>query len=237
MIQDNIYSTTESNAFFDRWNDSLKNPYAGELRDNKKSILSQIEENISLSNLKVLEIGCFIGDLLSHLKKKYSCEVYGVEPSSKACDLSKKIFNLKIENSIFTKSNFFCLDNEKKYNFDLIILDDVLSWISRENIMMVLAIIDWLLKKNGAIFFRDFSPNFSFAYENHHQKGNNVYNYKQANGHRDFFLKTGMYYEKYSKISNLKNLQLVKTLRPDSSIWADSILIKNENPLHPILKF
>ena len=51
-----------------------------------------------------------------------------------------------------------------------------------------------------------------------------------------FFLQTGMYYEKYTKITNL-NLQKIKTARSDSSIWADSIIIKNSKPLHPILEF
>jgi len=238
MSQDEYYLKREANDFFDRWKTAEGKNFNGKLRQNKSSILFQLEENISLYDIKVLEVGCFIGDLLFHLKKKYSCKVYGVEPSSKACDLSKKIFNLKnIETTIFTKSKFYSLD--KKYNnyFDLIIVDDVLSWMPRESIMQALAIIDWLLKINGAIFFRDFSPNFSFAFENHHQKNKNVFNFKQANGHRSFFLQTGMYYEKYTKINNLENLQKIKTSRSDSILWADSIIIKNPKPLHPVLKF
>jgi ubiquinone/menaquinone biosynthesis C-methylase UbiE len=236
MLQDDFYLKIEANAFFDRWKIAQGKKYDGKLRENKQSILSQMEKNISLKNLKVLEVGCFIGDLLGHLKKKYSCDVYGIEPSSKACDLAKKKFNLKIENSTFIKSNFFSLNIKKKNTFDLIILDDVLSWMSRQHIMQVLAIIDWLLKIDGAIFFRDFSPSFSFAYENHHQKNNDIYNFKQSYGHRNFFLQTGMYYEKFTKISNLDNLQKIKTFRKDAGLWADSILIKTSKPMHPVLK-
>ncbi len=237
MLQDDFYLKKESNAFFDRWRASEGKNYDGKLRSSKKLILSQLEENISLKNIKVLEVGCFIGDLLAHLKKNYSCKVYGVEASSKASNLCKKFFNLKnIENTIFTKSKFFNLNNKFKNNFDLIIFEDVLSWMPRESIIQVFAITDWLLKTNGAIFFRDYSPNFSFAYENHHQKKNNVFSFKQSHGHRNFFLQTGMYYEKYTKITNL-NLQKIKTARSDSSIWADSIIVKNSKPLHPILEF
>ena len=237
MQQDDFYLKKESNAFFDRWYVSEGRNYDGKLRESKKLILSQLEENISLSNIKVLEVGCFVGDLLADLKKNYSCKVFGIEPSSKAYNLCKKIFNLKnIENTIFTKSKFFNLNNKFKNNFDLIILEDVLSWMPRESIIQVFAIIDWLLKNNGAIFLRDYSPNFSFAYENHHQKNNNIFSFKQSNGHRNFFLQTGMYYEKYTKITNL-NLQKIKTFRPDSSIWADSIIIKSSKPLHPVLEF
>lgn len=171
MRQDDFYLKKEANAFFDRWITSEGKKYDGKLRESKKLILTQLEENISLSNKKVLEVGCFVGDLLAYLKKDYSCKVYGIEPSSKASNLCKKTFKLEnIENTIFTKSKFFNLNNKFKNNFDLIILEDVLSWMPRESIIQVFAIIDWLLKTNGAIFFRDYSPNFSFAYENHHQK-------------------------------------------------------------------
>ena len=69
MLQDDFYLKKESNAFFDRWRASEGKNYDGKLRSSKKLILSQLEENISLKNIKVLEVGCFIGDLLAHLKK------------------------------------------------------------------------------------------------------------------------------------------------------------------------
>ena len=49
------------------------------------------------------------------------------------------------------------------------------------------------------------------------------FSFKQSHGHRNFFLQTGMYYEKYTKITNL-NLQKIKTARSDSSIWANESL-------------
>ena len=48
----------------------------------------------------------------------------------------------------------------------------------------------------------------------------------------EIFLQTGMYYEIYQ--NNKFKFTKIKTARSDSSIWADSIIIKNSKPLHPI---
>ena len=141
-----------------------------------------------------------------------------------------------MENSSFTSSSIFRLDHDSRSSFDLIIFDDVLSWMGRSTILQVIAVTDWLLADEGSIFIRDFSPPFSFAFENHHQKGNDIYNFKQSNGHRRFFCESGMYYEKFSKIYTDKSLQKVMTSRPDSMTWADSIITKNKNHLFPILE-
>lgn len=235
MLQDDFYLKKEANDFFDRWSLTSGKEYDGYLRQNKKSILSLIDKNLSLHNLRVLEVGCFVGDLLSHLKENFSCDVFGIEASSKACEKSKNLFNLEIENSNFIGSSIFKLEKSVQSSFDLIIFDDVLSWMGRNNILQVIAITDWLLRDGGSIFIRDFSPGFSFAYENHHQKGSGIYNFKQSNGHRKFFLESGMYFEKYSKVYTDKLLQKVVTQRPDSSIWSDSLITKSKEHLFPIL--
>lgn len=235
MLQDDYYLNIEADAFFERWY-SKNSSFKGELRDSKKDILLKLEqENLFSKKIKVLEVGCFVGDLLNHLKKKFKSDVYGIEASAKACAMSKKLYDLNLENNSFISSSFFHLSPENHKFFDLIIFDDVLSWMSRDNILQVLAVTDWMLKEGGSIFLRDFSPSVSFAYENHHQKGKNIFNFKQSNGHRQFFLQSGMYIEKSTNIYVEKNLQSVSTLRDDSSIWADTILTKCYQPLHPVL--
>ena len=235
MLQDDYYLNIEADAFFERWY-SKNISFKGELRDNKKDILLKLEkENLFSKQIKVLEIGCFVGDLLNHLKNKFKSDVFGVEASAKACAMSKKLYDLNLENNSFIRSSYFHLSQENQKFFDLIIFDDVLSWMSRDNILQVIAVTDWMLKEGGSIFLRDFSPSVSFAYENHHQKGKNIFNFKQSNGHRQFFLQSGMYVEKSTNIYVEKNLQSVSTLRDDSSIWADTILTKCNQPLHPVL--
>ena len=68
MNQDQFYKQIESNSFFNRWKKSLKNDDII-LRPVKKEILKIIEKKIVLKNIKVLEIGSFISDLLYFLKK------------------------------------------------------------------------------------------------------------------------------------------------------------------------
>jgi SAM-dependent methyltransferase len=236
-MQDNLYLSIESNAFFDRWIKNRGENYSDStLRANKASILNYLHKEVSIDKAKVLEVGCFIGDLLAHLRDNYDCNVYGVEPSSSACEYARKKFMLEVENCIFSSSQFFSLSKDKFSYFDLIIVDDVLSWMSRDIILPVIGVIDWLLKPGGHIFIRDFSPSFPFRIENHHQLGKSVFNYKQAGGHRAMFLQSGKYLEQSTLISNHTSLQRVDTSsRVDSSTWADTILRKISDPLHPIV--
>lgn len=236
MTQDDFYFKQEANDFYDRWYANGGKGYKGNIRDAKKNILLLLEENLSLDGLKVLEVGCFIGDLINTLKNDFSCDVYGIETSSKACAKCAELFGISLENSSFNSSSIFNLNQQNKSSFDLIIFDDVLSWMGRNTILQVLSVTDWLLADEGAIFIRDFCPPFSFAFENHHQKGNGIYNFKQSNGHRRFFLDSGMYHEKFTKIYKDASLQKVITSRPDSMTWADSILVKNKRHLFPVLE-
>jgi len=66
--QDSFYKKKESNYYFRRVkkNDNIQK----KLRDSKKEILDQLSENIDLRSKKILEIGCFVGDLIWILKKK-----------------------------------------------------------------------------------------------------------------------------------------------------------------------
>lgn len=240
MYQDNFYLKKESNAFFTRWkNDNshlIIDPKKKFLRDSKKEILKLIAKKSTLKNKNVLEVGCFIGDLLFTLRKKYKCKVHGIEPSSKATNFAKKFFNLKLENSTLLQSNLFKLESKNFQKYDLIICDDVLSWFDRSSILPALGAIDWMLKSNGEIFLRDFSPPECFAYENHHWPKKKIYNFKQKNGHKNFFLNTGKYIEKYSKTYFTKKFQKIKIKKRSSSVWSDTILKKVKGFTHPIKK-
>jgi len=75
-----------------------------------------------------------------------------------------------------------------------------------------------------------------FAYENHHQAGKNVFNYKVSGGHKKFLLNTGMYYiiDEHLRISSA--FQKANTSRPDSMIWSDVLLVKSVQTLQPKLE-
>ena len=94
-----------------------------------------------------------------------------------------------------------------------------------------------MLKVNGYIFIRDFSPPINFAFPNHHCKNKKIFNFKQKNGHMDFFVNSGKYskvfYKKYVSIKNQKILIKNKL----GNIWSDVIIRKVKEFTHPITKF
>ena len=121
-LQDFYYKKFESDNYFNRWKKNDNQEYIdatkGKLRKEKIKILNYLLSNLNIKNKEVLEIGCFVGDLLFFLKKNFNCNVKGVEASKKACNFSKKFFNLKIENKIFIESRFFFI--KKKIIINLI---------------------------------------------------------------------------------------------------------------------
>lgn len=230
MNQESIYKEYESDNFFER----VKNNFNGGLREHKKEIKIILERNIDLKEMEILEIGCLIGDLLYSLKEEYKCNVVGIEPSSKACIYALKKYNLILENELFLKSKY--MKDEENNKFDLIIIDDVLSWMDRMTILNTIAHIDKLLKEGGYLFIRDFCPAFYFACRNHHINEDKVYNYKQKGGHKTFFLMTGCYTIEEELIRKDTKYQIKQSQRNDSAIWSDALLKKQKEANHPIIE-
>ena len=230
--QDNFYFKIEANKFFERnflkVKKNIINVNNFKLRKSKNEILQIIKKNTSVKNKNVLEIGCFISDLLNILKKKYNCNVSGVEPSSYACKFAKKEFGLNIENKTFLNSKYVTSKKKYKEKFDIIICDDVLSWIDREIIMECISSISCILKYDGHIFFRDFSPPYSVAVKNHHHKSENIYNYKVAGGHKRFFLMTGQYKTIFSKKFKTNKYQVKESKSNITNIWTHDLIKKTK---------
>lgn len=238
--QDNFYFKVEANKFFER--NILKekkniikiNNF--KLRKSKNEILEILKKKIPLKNKNILEIGCFISDLLNILKKKYNCSVSGVEPSSHACKFAKSEFGLNIENKTFYNSKYMTYKKKYKKKFDIIICDDVLSWFDREIIMECITSIDHLLKYNGYIFLRDFSPPKNIAVKNHHHKNKKIYNYKVADGHKNFFLMTGQYKTIISKKFKTNKYQVKKSKENITNIWTHDLIKKTKINQYTIKK-
>jgi ubiquinone/menaquinone biosynthesis C-methylase UbiE len=237
MKQDHFYRLKESNAFYDRWNKDHKEGSQITLRDHKKTILKNLKKNINLKSLNVLEIGSFVSDLLYFLKKDYNCKITGIEPSSKAVKYAQKKYKIKINNKTFYNSDFFGFNKKFKNKFDLIICDDVLSWIDREIILETLSSLNWILKDNGHIFLRDFSPKNSFAHINHHWPNKKIFNFKVSGGHKSFFLNSGKYKTIFNKEYYTKKFQKIKISNKESNRWSDTILQKTTKHQHKLIKF
>ena len=72
------------------------------------------------STLRILEIGCDQGGILSILKESFGGEVYGIEPNEKACEVARKK-GIEVSNK-----NFEAGDYPKEF-FDLVIITKTLN--------------------------------------------------------------------------------------------------------------
>lgn len=240
-LQDHFYKKKEADEFFDRWVKNNNNEYSSilnkRMRKEKLNILNCLKSNIDLNKKNILEIGCFVGDLLFYLKKNFNCKVNGIDASKKACNLSKKIFDLKIENKIFIESKYFIINKYNSQKFDLIICDDVLSWMDRKNIIQTLFTIDYLLKEGGYLFIKDYDVKKNFCFKNHHHPEKNIFSFKQKGGHKSFYIWTGNYKLVYEKLFITSKYQKVKIKDNQANTWSYSIIQKQKKFTHPIKKF
>ena len=196
--QDEYYLNSEGDDFFKR---NFANKEIPDLRLNKKVIYDEIKES-GISYKKVLEFGGNYGDLLYNMKQNNDAtECFNVEASKDAIEFGKKNFQDNVNFVHGTIANNDITNNEKFENyFDLIIIDDVLDWVSRETIFQSVTNIDNLLKDGGFVFIRDFYPDKNTKNQNHHVKDESVYNFKVENSHAGIFLASGIYQVEWQKI-------------------------------------
>ena len=96
-------------------------------------------------------------------------ECWGVEASLKAIKFGKKKFGDVVKFVHGTIADNEINKNEKFHDyFDLIVIEDVFGWVSREPILRSVANIDGAVKEGGFIFIRDFYPDKRMKNQNHH---------------------------------------------------------------------
>ena len=226
-IQDKYYIEKEGDSFFQR---NFANKDLPELRDHKKIIFDEIQESGILFE-KVLEYGCNYGDLLFHLKKNQDIQkCVGIEASSDAITFGKQKFGDSVDFVNGTIANNKINDNPKFENyFDLIIIEDVFGWVSRETLLESVSNIDNVLKDGGFLFIRDFYPDKRTKTRNHHIKDTPVFNFKIPQSHANIFLSSGMYEIQWQKIffDNLGISTSYKSENPFHYRWTDVILRKS----------
>jgi 2-polyprenyl-3-methyl-5-hydroxy-6-metoxy-1,4-benzoquinol methylase len=151
--------------------------------DSSKSLLDKvyqvvknyaIKQKIKLINSfnsekkNILDIGCGTGDFLVACKKE-DWLVYGVEPSSKARDLTlQKLIekNNSIENTIEETIEDFISDNQAIKQYDVVTLWHVLEHVP--NLKEYIKQLKELLKPNGTLFIA--VPNYKSYDANHYKE-------------------------------------------------------------------
>lgn len=142
-------------------------------------------EQYALKPKRVLEIGCSNGWRLSEIAKKYRARCVGVDPSKKAIKDGKKQYP-KIT---FIRGMASALP--LKTTFDLVIVNYVLHWVSREKLLRAVAEIDRVVADGGYLIVGDFMPDFPTKNPYHHGAAKNVYTFKLD--YAEIFTRTAVY--------------------------------------------
>jgi SAM-dependent methyltransferase len=226
--QDDYYFKTEGNSFFKRKN--FKDKKVPELRPTKQIIYDEIKQSKIKFN-RVLEYGGNYGDLLNYLKKNENIdEAMCVDASNEALEFGKQNYGDLIKFSHGTIAHNQINDDPNFQNFfDLIIIDDVFGWVSRETLFQSISNIDNVLADGGFLFIRDFYPDKRIKNQNHHVHEGFVYNYKVPNSHASLFLTSGIYEIEWQKIffDDIGMSTDYKSNEPFIYRWTDIILKKS----------
>lgn len=224
--QDRHYLAVEADAFFER-NHAGADPSV--LRAPKRRIADQLAE-AGVRPQRVLEYGCGYGDLLHHYAVSAGATCVGVEPGKRAVELGTRAYGgeLRLVQGTIA-DNPINADPASQRAFDLVIVDDVLCWVSRETLFQSIANIDDALADGGHLFIREFFPLANRRNRNHHVAVEEVYCHKPAGPHWSIFTASGVYAVVWQHVSmEPADRWVAETGRdPFESRWADTLLRKS----------
>lgn len=154
---------------------------------------------------KILDIGCGMGHFLYFLKKENYKDYLGIDGSEECIEFcKKKKFNVKyIDAFEFLKTN--------KNNFDLIVMNDIIEHLTRDEIIEILKLIYNNLNQGGKIFVK--TPNMANPILGVHGR------------YIDFSHKIGFTEESLSQVLRISEFKNVK-------IIPQNIYIFYRNPLN-----
>jgi cyclopropane fatty-acyl-phospholipid synthase-like methyltransferase len=221
--QDKVYLDKEADDFFERNKYNFDN-----LPTKKKDLVDNFEQYIvskSISN--VLEIGCHIGDLLNYSVEKFEAQNgFGIEPSGNAVEEGNNRFSQKCRFIKGVASQDDVFDNIPAC--DLVIVNDVFCWISRESILRSVANIDEHIRDSGYLIIRDFLPSSFIRNQNRHVNDQEVFCHKIIGSHAEIFKQIGNYQVLASRVFSDVQLSLTETHEYGASEnrWIDILLHK-----------
>lgn len=154
MSQKDIFLASEGDAWFARNCDRL----------GERDLVSGLIETAGLVPRRALEVGCSNGWRLSRLRRKYGCQVTGVEPSIEACTAAAAN-GITVLNR--TAASLPPLD------FDLVIYGFCLYLTDPADWFEIVAEGDNVLAHGGHLIIHDFDMTDShpFAVKYQHRKG------------------------------------------------------------------
>ncbi len=173
MNQNEIFYNKEGNGWFNR---NMTGPfrYGNEYKNMMGTL--KILELYKLNPKNILDIGSSNGLWLSYVHEKYKSNCHAVDPSEEAIkDGMKKYpfikFNRSAADQIPYRDNYF----------DIVHVNFVFCWISRETLLKSVSEIDRVLENKGFLILRDFCPQTPEKVPYHHHTKDEVWTFKQDN--------------------------------------------------------
>jgi SAM-dependent methyltransferase len=216
--QKDIWFKSEGDNWFERNKD-----YLGK----KQDIILLLINFYNLKPETVVEIGCSNGYRLAALHERYGSKVIGVEPSEKAIEDGKERWHF----IKFVKG--MCETFELDESADLVIVNFVFHWISRDKLTICVAKIDEVLKEGGILILGDFGTENFIKRRYHHLPNENLFTYKQQ--YQNMFTSTGLYKE-IAKIRFNHDTGEITADIDDSNIGTISLLRKSELYIEDVQK-
>ena len=168
MNQDNIFLNSEGDNWFKRNISALTGVHDQDFVVNLIQLYNITPEN-------VLEIGASNGWRLNEISKIYDCNCVAVEPSELAIKAGmEKYPHVEFHRAVANELPFG--DDQK---FDLVIINFVFHWISREQLFKSVSEIDRILSDGGLLIIGDFMPDSPNKVNYHHIKDKQMWTYKQ----------------------------------------------------------
>ena len=106
----------------------------------------------SARNAQILDVGCGAGHFLYYLKKKGYTDFLGIDISRQQMDFCKKNISPRIE-----QADAFEYLKDKKKAFDVVVANDLLEHIPKQEIIPFLKMANTALKESGVFLMR--TPN------------------------------------------------------------------------------
>lgn len=161
-------------------------------------------------NAKILDAGCGLGHFLSFLKKLGYSNASGIDLSEELVDFCKqKGFNAEA-------SDFFDYLKKNKNTFDVIVINDVIEHLFKEEIVDLLDLMNESLKKGGCVIIK--TPNMA----NPITAASSIY---IDFTHETAFTETSM--KEILSVTNFKNIVVIGT----------DIYVFFYNPINYLAKF
>ncbi|MFH6963257.1 class I SAM-dependent methyltransferase [Flavobacterium plurextorum] len=173
----------EADAWFNRNREVIK-----KYDPSRDRVISLIKE-YNLEPKNVLEIGSSAGYRINAIKNIYNeCEVFGIDPSSKAIEYGKENFH----DVNFIHGTADNLEDFKNESIDIVIVGFVFYVIDRDILFKVVSEIDRVLRNGGILIIVDFFSERSLRNVYEHIGEFNAFSFKQ--NYDEIFTSSKLYY-------------------------------------------